>query len=283
MNYFLTPDALTLIDQIRKTKDKAEIELSLDLGRTFSMVQIQKNTIQIKDQIFAIPDELFHERDERTIFKWHDDSWQKWQFFDSRTGKFYKPVFVQPGKPPTLEISGVKMHVTRGGNPESDTENKLSTLETVRGKILDTCLGLGYTSIHSSRLSQVEMVISCEKDQNILQICRENPWSAELFDYPKIQLILISADEFVQFTQDEYFEMVLHDPPRFALAPELYSFTFYQQIYRILKTGGTFYHYTGNPNRAQRKIPLAQKTIELLNEIGFRKVQLSYQGVTAQK
>ena len=283
MNYFLTPDALTLINQIRKTKDTAEIELSLDLGRTFSMVTIRKNTIQIKDQIFPIPDELFHECDERTIFKWQDNSWQKWQFFDSKTGKFYKPVFVQQGKPPTLEISGVKMHVTQNENPETDTKNKMKALGTVRGKILDTCLGLGYTSIYGSKLSEVETVISCEKDQNILQICRENPWSAELFDNPKIQLIIISADEFVQFIPDKYFDTVLHDPPRFALAPELYSSTFYQQVYRILKTGSTFYHYTGNPNRAKRKIPLAQKTIELLTEIGFRKVRLSYQGVTAQK
>jgi predicted methyltransferase len=283
MNYFLTPDALILLDKIRKTKDTAEIELSLDLGLTYSMVQIRKNTIEMKDQIYPIPDKLLYENDERTIFKWQDNSWQKWQFFDSRTGKFYKLVFIEPGKPPTLEISGVKMHITQSGNPETDTENKLNVLGAVRGKILDTCLGLGYTSIHSSRLSQVEMVISCEKDPNILQICRENPWSAELFDNPKIQLILISADEFVQFTPDKYFDAILHDPPRFALAPELYSISFYKQVHRILKSGGKFYHYTGNPNKAQRKIPLAQKTMKLLTEIGFRKVRLSYQGVTAQK
>ena len=71
--------------------------------------------------------------------------------------------------------------------------------------------------------------------------------------------------------------------PSFALAPELYSKFYYKQVYRILKSGSMFYHYTGNPNKAQRKIPLAQKTMELLTEIGFRKVRLSYQGITAQK
>jgi predicted methyltransferase len=283
MIYFLTPDTLRLIEQIRKSQDAAEIELSLDLGRTVLKVRIGQNKLQIADDILPLPDELFRASDERTIFKWRDGSWEKWQFFDKRTGKYYKPVFVEPGKPPTLEISGIKMHVTQNGNPETDTENKLKTLGTIKGKILDTCLGLGYTTIYSSRISQVEIVFSCEKDQNVLQICRENPWSAELFGNSKIQLMIISADSFVRFVPDNCFDAVLHDPPRFALAPELYSEIFYQQIYRLLKPGGKFYHYTGNPNQAQRKMPLAQKTLELLTKVGFRKVRLSYQGVVAQK
>ena len=81
MTYFLTPDTLRLIEQIRKTQDAAEIELSLDLGRTVPKVRIGQNKLQIADDILPLPDELFRASDQRTIFKWRDGTWEKWQFF----------------------------------------------------------------------------------------------------------------------------------------------------------------------------------------------------------
>jgi uncharacterized protein len=45
------------------------------------------------------------------------------------------------------------------------------------------------------------------------------------------------------------FDAVLHDPPRFGIAGELYSADFYAQLARVVKPGGRLFHYTGTPNR----------------------------------
>ena len=45
------------------------------------------------------------------------------------------------------------------------------------------------------------------------------------------------------------FGAVLHDPPRFGLAGELYSQAFYDELARVLRPGGRLFHYTGTPNR----------------------------------
>ncbi|MEL6823987.1 MAG: hypothetical protein AAFP70_19700 [Calditrichota bacterium] len=72
----------------------------------------------------------------------------------------------------------------------------------------------------------------------------------------------------------------MHDPPRYALASELYSVDFYQQLHRVLGKRGRLYHYTGNPNQQRRK-SLPERTIERLYQAGFRKASFAYQGVKA--
>ena len=41
---------------------------------------------------------------------------------------------------------------------------------------------------------------------------------------------------------------LLHDQPRFGIAGELYSQVFYDQLARVLRSGGRLFHYTGSPN-----------------------------------
>jgi hypothetical protein len=221
--------------------------------------------------------------DGRTLYINRNGEWVKWQRFDENTGKFYKMIFVEQGAPPTVEISGIKMHVTQDGNPNLDTKRKLKALGKVFGKVLDTCCGLGYTAIALSELSTVEKVITVERDDNMLALCKENPFSAALFTSPKIDIKRGSSAELIREFPDNYFGGILHDPPRFALSPELYELDFYRECYRVLSAKGKIYHYTGDPNKESRKRSLPEKTAERLREAGFRIAKLSYQGVWAAK
>jgi predicted methyltransferase len=65
-------------------------------------------------------------------------------------------------------------------------------------------------------------------------------------------------------------DAVLHDPPRFALAGELYAQAFYDQLARVLKRKGRLFHYTGSPNKISRGRDLASEVIKRLQIAGFQ-------------
>ncbi|RMG35361.1 MAG: methyltransferase domain-containing protein [Methanobacteriota archaeon] len=257
-----------------------ELEISLNVGKEVHQILLESpEQFRFNEYVFPLPPES---ADERTIWIWREDHWEKWQYFDETSGKFYKMVFVASSRPPTIEISGIKMHVTEDGDPLKDTHQKIRTLGRVMGWILDTCCGLGYTAIYLARLPRIEKVITIEKDHTMLQLCRENPWSQELFSNSRIELLEGDTSELIKNFRDAQFGGILHDPPRYALAPELYEVDFYRQCYRVLKRKGHFYHYTGNPQKG-RKRGLPERTIGRLKEAGFTIVRPAYQGVFARK
>lgn len=221
--------------------------------------------------------------DGRTLLIFRDGEWQKWQRFDESTGKFYKMIFVAPEKPPTVEISGIKMHVTQDGNPEIDTDRKLKALGKVHGKMLDTCCGLGYTASALAAKNEISGVLCIERDENMLALCRDNPFSRALFESPKIELRRGDSAEIIKTLDDRSFAGILHDPPRFSLSPGLYEQQFYNECFRVLQHRGKMYHYTGDPNRETRKRGLPERAAERLKTAGFSKVKLAYQGVWAMK
>ncbi len=283
--FFLTPPDLIVLLQRQREGESQTVDLSLDLGRSRCKVRVEdgKVVVEKKKIRLPLPEIEISEVDTRTIWIFRKNGWEKWHRFDPARQKYYKMVFVAPGKPPTIEISGIKMHVTQGGDPALDTRRKLNSLGLLRGRVLETCLGLGYSAIASASRGTVKQVIACEADLNVLNFCRENPWSQELFTSPKIHLVVEPVEQFLGNIPEGYFSAVLHDPPRFALAPQLYSLEFYHRIFRILRQHGQFYHYTGNPNQAQRKHSLAQQTRARLKKAGFSRVKEAYQGVLAIK
>lgn len=282
--FFLTPDGLAALRDALKGPWPRSFNLSLDTGQTVALVTLHnEREFRIGDAILPLPEQISAREDSRSILKWNGTAWEKWQRFDPFTGKFYKMVFVAAGKPPTVEISGIKMHVTQQSDPQTDTRRKLHALGRLRGRVLDTCMGLGYTAIAAAARPGVQRVVVCEADRNMLRLCRENPWSAELFGNPRIQPLLIRAETLASLVPDAYFHQIIHDPPRFALAPALYSLNFYRELFRILAPRGTLYHYTGDPNRAVRRKGLPEKTAQALRQAGFRKVKKAYMGVKAQK
>jgi ferredoxin len=74
-----------------------------------------------------------------------------------------------------------------------------------------------------------------------------NPWSQPLFDNPRIRQVIGDCCEVIEGFPSGYFACLLHDPPAFSLAGEMYSLEFYRQAYRVLKSNGRMFHYIGNP------------------------------------
>jgi len=281
---FLTSDLIHSLKRIPPAHFPLVREISLDLGiSSWAVNFISPDKFVIDQQVILLPENLLSEDESRSILIYEDGHWKKWQIFDERTNKFYKMIYVAPAKPPTIEISGIKMHITQNSDPAQDTSCKIKSLKYLRGLVLDTCTGLGYTAIASAQNSAVIQVYTCENDINVHRLSRQNPWSQSLFNNPKIKPILMSVHQLVAFFPSEFFDSIIHDPPRYSLATELYSPSFYRALYRTLKKGGELYHYTGDPQRRIRRIPLAVDTQRRLKKIGFRAVKLAYSGVVAQK
>ncbi|AEK73440.1 methyltransferase type 11 [Thermococcus sp. 4557] len=178
---------------------------------------------------------------------------------------YYKLV---PTIPPTIEINGIRMHRTKEVNPLQDTRNKVNAVKPKEGEtVLDTCMGLGYTAIEASKRGAY--VITIEKDPNVLELARINPWSRELFTGGKVQVIQGDAFEVVKRFKPESFDVVIHDPPRFSLAGQLYSEEFYRELFRVLKPGGRLFHYVGNPGKKYRRKDLQKGVMERLRRAGF--------------
>ncbi|KAG2453541.1 hypothetical protein HYH02_001760 [Chlamydomonas schloesseri] len=165
-------------------------------------------------------------------------------FFD---GKSYRLVPTESGEN-TILINGVKMHISMSKRPSQDAEDKCRLIKVRKGStVLDICCGLGYSASAAARLG-ARRVVTLELDANVLEVARQNPASAALFD-PEgpIQIVMGPAQESIKAFEDESFSGVMHDPPRFSFAGELYSQAFYNEVFRVLKCGGRFFHYTGNP------------------------------------
>jgi predicted methyltransferase len=193
------------------------------------------------------------------------------QFFDKKTNKFYK--LVETSTWPTVLISGIRMHRTDEVDPKTDSMLKVRSLGKIFGKVLDTCTGLGYTAILAAKSPNVKMVITFEKDKNILFLAKQNPRSKPLFEDEKIFLCIHDSFLAVKAIKSNYFNFIIHDPPRFSLAPELYSQEFYNELYRILKPKGRLFHYTGKPGSKQGK-NYAKGISKRLKLAGFRKTKI---------
>ena len=192
------------------------------------------------------------------------------KFFSEKTGKFYRLVGTNTW--PYLEISGIRMHRADTVDPKTDAILKIRALGKIYGVVLDCCTGLGYTAILAARAKAVKKVITIEKDENVIFIARQNPFSRELFKNEKIELIIGDAFYEVQKFEDRYFNFIIHDPPRINVVPELYSLEFYRQLYRILKDDGKILHYVGRPGIRQGKKYL-RGVVERLRCAGFTKIR----------
>jgi predicted methyltransferase len=151
---------------------------------------------------------------------------------------------------PILEIDGLRMQLVR------DFETPLDySIEVVSGlkisnsesTILDTCMGLGYTAISASKSKLVKKVITCEISEAVRLLAKWSPSSGELFEKNgKIEVLAGSAFDLIKEFSDSSFSYIIHDPPRFSHAPELYSSEFYSELFRVSKKGAKLFHYVGS-------------------------------------
>ena len=256
------------------------VDVSLDLN-------ISKAEIKVENDYFIFPDNQRLEvsqlkkpiKDRDSCFLVRYNSLVKFQLFSQDTNRFYKLVPTKDA--PTIEISGIRMHVTKGMTPMEDTKKKIESVMPINGIVLDTCMGLGYTAILASKTA--DSVMTFEKDENVIEIAHLNPWSKELFDNKKISIIKSSVFDEIKVLKSSMFDAVIHDPPRLSLATELYSLEFYKQLFRVLKKGGKLYHYTGSPGSKNRKINLAGNVSKRLRQAGFKNIEKAHYGLTAKK
>ncbi len=170
---------------------------------------------------------------------------------------------------PSMLIAGFVMHRIKDIDPMQDTLRKIAAISPIVGRVLDTATGLGYTAIEAAKTA--DEVVTIELDPGVQEIARLNPWSQALFHNPKVHQIIGDAYEVVQTLEDGSFSRIIHDPPTFSLAGELYSGAFYQQLFRILKRGGRLYHYIGDPN-SKASSGITKGALKRLQEAGFTRV-----------
>ncbi len=170
---------------------------------------------------------------------------------------------------PSMLIAGFVMHRIKAIDPMQDTRRKIAAISPIVGRVLDTATGLGYTAIEASKTA--DEVITVELDPGVQEIARLNPWSQALFHNPKIHQLMGDAYEVVQTFEDESFSRIIHDPPTFSLAGELYSGAIYQQLFRVLKRGGRLFHYIGDP-KSKASGGITKGALRRLQEAGFSRV-----------
>lgn len=257
-----------------------EIEISLDLNKTLSKIKIQNNEFIFPDNQKLNESQLKKPiKDYTSCFLVKDNSFIKIQLFSNETNKFYK--LVPTNDAPTIEISGIRMHATKDITPIEDTNKKIESIAPVKGFVLDTCMGLGYTAIAATK--SADFVFTCERDENVIEIAKYNPWSQELFNSKKISIIKTDVFEEIKKFKSSMFDIVIHDPPRLSLSTLLYSLDFYRQIFRVLKKNGKLYHYTGNPGSRNRNVNLPGNVSKRLKEAGFREIEKTHYGLRAVK
>ena len=262
----MTADAiapLLTLDVVETMKRAASgglgsIVCTLDLQRSQSTVEPDATGWTWHNQRFPYPATC---RD-RTIYYWDASTFQPAARY---TAGLVKLVPTDWG-PPTFEIDGIKMLPTARVSPYADAERKVGTIEP-RGKvILDTCGGLGYFAAWCLR-AKAARVLSYEKNADVLWLRSLNPWSPATEAPLSLTLGDIAVE--IKGIPDRSVDAVLHDPPRFGLAGELYSGAFYAELARVLARGGRLFHYTGTPNKVSRGRDLALEVATRLKRAGF--------------
>lgn len=275
------PAALALREAAEAGRDR--VNVSLDLGRTVVEVPLETGRVALPDgQRVAVEAFREVEANPESVYAALDGELEKVTWFDEQTGKVYTLRATRGW--PALEISGILMQRIKDVDPREDAASKAAVLGPVRGRVLETCFGLGYSALHTARDAREVLVF--EIDPNVLQMARLNPYSAPLFE-PGSNVEVREGDvaRAIRELPDEHFDAVLHDPPTLAIAGDLYANAFYEELYRVLRPRGKLFHYTGDPGSRHRKQDLPGRVAQRLGEVGFRSVRRepSALGVSALK
>jgi len=248
---------------------EGKTNVSLDLGLSKTTIK-QTKTDYILNRIETIDKESLEKiaQDTRSVYFVQKNI----VYIAAIGGKHFYKLAKTPGAP-TLEIDGIRMHRTKDTTPEKDAMDKLQALGLHRGRVLDTCMGLGYTAIQAHR-NGAEYIVSVEYEPNVIRIAQLNPWSRQLFTEESIYKLLGDSFYVVDSFPSNHFDYILHDPPRHSSAGHLYGQKFYHKLARILKPGGRMFHYTGEPRSRYRKVNIQKGITERLSKAGF--TDLSY-------
>jgi len=263
---------------LRTARDRGDAtwQGSLDLGRTQGEARLEAEVWWWKEAAYPYPDGL----KDRTLYHWDGEDFAPISRF---AGSLIKLVPTEWGVP-TFEIDGIKMLPTSKESPLDDARRKVGLVEP-RGKVvLDTCGGLGYFAA-CCLAAGATRIRSFEKNEDVLWLRTLNPWSPDPDASEhggRLDLVHADVSRAIADIADSSVDAVLHDPPRFGIAGELYSQAFYDQLARVLRRGGMLFHYTGSPNKLTSGRDVPGEVAKRLEKAGF-KAQRALDGVVGQR
>jgi uncharacterized protein len=247
-----------------RTARKPTLACSLDLQRTLTTIDLADDHFSSAGINYPYPSGL----KPRTIYYWSGADFTPIERFGSA---FIKLVPTEWGAP-TFEIDGIKMLPTSRRSPFDDAAHKVALVEP-RGKyILDTCGGLGYFAA-CCLTAGARRVLSFEVNPDVLWLRSLNPWSPDnrWQQAPDaLQLTAADVDAHLPTLPPRSVDAILHDPPRFGIAGDLYSLRFYQQLARVIRPGGLLFHYVGTPNRLTSGRDVPKEVTLRLRRAGFQ-------------
>jgi hypothetical protein len=275
--WFYSAVAREVLAAMERGDDRIDISVDLNLSRgTFALrgdeLILDENNRLSRAELRRI------EGKENRIFYLEG---RRLEVLEVRGDGYYK--LVPTDQAPLLEISGVKMHISKGVNPFESAGQMAAQVVKKGDRVLDTCSGLGYAASAALNLGARE-VVSVERSSTVMELRKKNPWSRRIFG-ANIHRVHADIDEYIRELAAESFDSVIHDPPRFSLAGELYGERFYREIYRVLRRRGALFHYTGNPHLLKRGTGFTDHAAQRLRNAGFTKVVkvAELMGVTAYK
>jgi len=243
------------------------LEVSLDLNLGCAEVEVGRDVFIHEGLAFPLADIERAARSERKAFRCVREAEPRpWEVLEVFTDRYFQ--LVPTAASPTLEVDGIQMHRTSGVDPFEAAGDTARSVVRPGSRALDTCGGLGYTAIACARLGARE-VVSTEPSEGVLHLRRLNPWSRLERGLP----IVLHEEDAVALAArlpDGSLDAIVHDPPRFSLAPDLYSGAFYAQLRRVLAPGGRLFHYTGSPYSRGRGRDFLRGVVERLRAAGFR-------------
>lgn len=182
---------------------------------------------------------------------------------------------------PVLEIDGLRMQLIKDFKTPLDYAKQVVGLLKIKktDAVLDTCMGLGYTAIEAAK--RAKKVYTYELSGAVLKLAKLNPFSKELFEMKHVIVEQGSCFGKISELPDGSIDVIIHDPPRFSHAPELYSAEFYNEMKRVLKPGGRIFHYVGSVGKTRRR-DISKEVMNRLSSLGYsvRKID-RLQGILA--
>lgn len=275
--YFHTDNAKQALDAIASGLSSVRLSTDLNLSEQDFAINDQHLILDANNHLSIDTLKSIVKKIQR-IYLCHDGAMTP---LEDRSTGYYK--LVPTAGAPLLEISGVKMHISKGTDPFTSASEMAQQAVRKGDKVLDCCSGLGYAAIAAHRLGASE-VLSIELSPAVMGLRAQNPWSNDLEQAGIVQR-QGSSYELISTLPAASFDSVIHDPPRFSLAGELYSEEFYREIFRVLRRDGRLFHYTGNPHVVKKGSSFVDGVIHRLKAAGFKNVQKveHLMGVSAQK
>ena len=278
LGYYLhTKNAQQALDAINKGLSSVRISTDLNLSeQDFSVTD--QGLILDEENKLSIADLKKIVKKTQRIYICSDGDMEP---LEDRSVGYYK--LAPTDGAPLLEISGVKMHISKGTDPFKSASEMAKQAVRSGDNVLDCCSGLGYAAIAAHRLG-AKKVLTIELSESVMGLRAQNPWSNDL-NNDGIEQRQGSSFELIETMPSISFDAVIHDPPRFSLAGELYSEGFYCEIYRVLRPNGRLFHYTGNPHIIKKGSSFVDGVIRRLKAAGFKNIQKvdHLMGVSAQK